>query len=269
MSKDFKHIVEEMKGTPEDYTQSEEQLKSLLLEKDAEIDKLKAELAKKNDHLNHFVYAAAHALKSPIANLNLITILLEKSKDVDDMKHYLQSIKSSIDKMNSTIHGLVQGFQLQSLEEDPVVEINFQQFFECTLFKCLKVPVEGTPFILDFERCPSINFMKNSLKDLSVIILSNALKYSSDERKPEITISSYKTENATVLEFKDNGIGIDMEKFGKDLFVPFKKFSSLSDGNGLGLYLAKMIIENHKGTIEIESEQNVGTKVKCFLKNNP
>jgi len=61
------------------------------------------------------------------------------------------------------------------------------------------------------------------------------------------------------LEFSDNGLGIDLGKFGNDIFGLYKRFHHGIEGKGIGLYMVKVQVEQLKGSISVESETGVGT----------
>jgi signal transduction histidine kinase len=264
MLKDIDQLTEDL-GNSKEFSTSK--LASSLKEKDQEIKYLKAEIDKNNHSLNEFIYAAAHALKSPVANLNLISILLDKSNDLEEIKSYFETIKSSLKKLDQTIHGMVHGFQVQKIEDYSVSEINFKELMHRLRPICIKNSGFGQ-FIVkeDFTDCPGITYTSNNLLEILSILFNNSIKYRSEDKELEISIKSKRNDQFVVLEVQDNGIGIDLAKFGKDLFQPFKKFSAKSDGTGLGLYLAKTLISKNNGIIEIDSEPNQGTLVKCYLK---
>ena len=69
-----------------------------------------------------------------------------------------------------------------------------------------------------------------------------------------------------ILTFKDNGEGIDLEKFGSRLFTPFTRFNTEQEGKGIGLYIVKKMIEKNGGKIEVESEIGKGTTFIIYLR---
>lgn len=266
MLKDLNQLTKDLENSKE-IEFSGAKLTSLLKDKEQEIKFLKAEIDKSNNNLNEFIYAAAHALKSPVANLNLISILLEKSNDIGEIKSYFETIKSSLKKLDQTIHGMVHGFQVQKIEDHSVNQIEFKDLIQRSKNVCIRSNGFGQFEIKeDFSECSGIAYTLNNLLEILSIILNNSLKFRSEERELEISVKSRRCDEFVLLEIQDNGIGIDLAKYGKDLFQPFKKFSSRSDGTGLGLYLAKTLISKNNGIIEIDSQLNQGTLVKCYLR---
>jgi signal transduction histidine kinase len=91
-------------------------------------------------------------------------------------------------------------------------------------------------------------------------LLTNSIKYKSETKKLKISITIKKTNNSTILKFKDNGIGIDLKRNSEHIFGLYQRFHDYPDSKGLGLYLVKSQIESLGGTIAIESEVNKGTE---------
>jgi len=117
-----------------------------------------------------------------------------------------------------------------------------------SLVNDLKVPI---PFF-DFDSLRIEEVLNN--------LISNAIKYSHEGGS--ITISAKPTENYLQLEVKDTGVGIPTSKLSM-LFSQFNQADSMrrGEGTGLGLYIAKVIVESHNGKIWIESKEGLGTSV--------
>jgi signal transduction histidine kinase len=102
-------------------------------------------------------------------------------------------------------------------------------------------------------------YSKGYLESILQNLLSNALKYRSPKRTPEITVRTGVENGSIVLRVSDNGLGIDMVKFGEELFGLHKTFHEHQDARGVGLFLVKTQIEAMGGTVEAESEIDKGT----------
>jgi signal transduction histidine kinase len=81
------------------------------------------------------------------------------------------------------------------------------------------------------------------------------------DRDPEIHITGSKEEKHVVFTFQDNGKGLDIALVKKQLFHLYKTFHPGVSGRGLGLYLCKILVDELKGMIDIESEENKGTLI--------
>jgi signal transduction histidine kinase len=121
----------------------------------------------------------------------------------------------------------------------------------------------------DFSQCPSIRYVEAYLFSIVRNFLSNAIKYRSPHRDLVVKVSSRREKDMVVLEVSDNGIGINLSKYGKDLFNPFSRFTTQAYGKGLGLHLVRNMVEKDGGSIRAESEPDSGTTFYVTLKEYP
>jgi signal transduction histidine kinase len=119
----------------------------------------------------------------------------------------------------------------------------------------------------DFSRCPSICYVEAYLYSIVRNLLSNAIKYRSPHRNLVVSITSDRQDDFVVLRVADNGIGINLQKHGKDLFNPFSRFTSQAYGKGLGLHLVRNMIEKNGGKIIVESRVDAGTTFIVLLRD--
>lgn len=89
-------------------------------------------------------------------------------------------------------------------------------------------------------------------------MLSNSIKFCSNDRPLLIIISCFLKDDRLHLTFKDNGIGIKKENLSK-VFQIFKRFNPEVEGRGVGMYLVKRVIDLNNGDITLESQEDVGT----------
>jgi sensor histidine kinase regulating citrate/malate metabolism len=94
-------------------------------------------------------------------------------------------------------------------------------------------------------------------------LLTNAIKYKSDQRKPTVIISLQKTDDFIRLDVKDNGLGIDLERQGRKIFGMYKTFHKHPDARGVGLFLIKNQVEALGGRIDVASKVDEGTIFAC------
>ena len=105
-----------------------------------------------------------------------------------------------------------------------------------------------------------LNTIKSYITSIFSNLISNSIKYSANDRPCEISIRTLSTTNGMAIEFEDNGIGIDLERFGDKVFGIYKRFHIHVDGTGIGLHLVKTQVEAMNGQISIQSKVNSGTK---------
>lgn len=99
-------------------------------------------------------------------------------------------------------------------------------------------------------------------------LINNAIKYKDNHRTLTVEVSTRKEDDYIVLQIKDNGIGMNMERIGEKLFKPFTRFNSSTEGKGIGLHLVKSMVEKNGGKIKVESEVGKGSTFNIFLKEH-
>jgi signal transduction histidine kinase len=104
-----------------------------------------------------------------------------------------------------------------------------------------------------------INCVPAYLDSILLNLVSNAVKYKSPDRKLQITINALKSQKGIELSISDNGLGIDLNKYGNKIFGMYKTFHNREDAKGFGLYLVKNQIEAMGGSITVQSEVDKGT----------
>ena len=106
----------------------------------------------------------------------------------------------------------------------------------------------------------SIYYPNVFLESIFYNLISNALKYTSKERTPEIMVRTYAREERVIISVKDNGLGLDLEKHGKKLFKLNQVFHPGHDSKGVGLFITRAQIEYFGGSIEVKSAPDKGAE---------
>ncbi|RFU60413.1 PAS domain-containing sensor histidine kinase [Bacillus sp. V59.32b] len=120
--------------------------------------------------------------------------------------------------------------------------------------------IHNKEIILEISAVPEVIGDENSLKQVFVNIIQNALE--AIEVNGSVCVTLHTSQDFICIEVMDNGCGVPKELLPK-LGEPF--YSTKEKGTGLGLMTSYQIIENHKGKINIESEEGSGTKVSLML----
>ena len=111
-----------------------------------------------------------------------------------------------------------------------------------------------------------VNAVPAYLDSILLNFITNAIKYRSPDRDPEITIRSVKKNGYIIIKFTDNGQGIDLERHRNKIFGMYKTFHHHKDAKGIGLFITKNQVEVMNGRISVSSEVNVGTTFTVMLK---
>ena len=227
-----------------------------------EKEQLIRELTQNNKDLKQFSYITSHNLRVPLSNLiGLLNLIEDIPINDSELLEIINGFKKSTHLLNETINDLVKiivikdkiSIQKENVTINEVVEHVFSQ---------LKFQIEQSKPILklNFDEADIIYTNKAYLESILINLLTNSIKYKSETKKLKISITIKKTNNSTILKFKDNGIGIDLKRNSEHIFGLYQRFHDYPDSKGLGLYLVKSQIESLGGTIAIESEVNKGTE---------
>jgi signal transduction histidine kinase len=106
---------------------------------------------------------------------------------------------------------------------------------------------------------PIISYPKIYLESILHNLIGNAIKYSRPGVRPFLRIRTFLEEGKTVLEVQDNGLGIDLEKYGSQVFKLKKIFHKGFDSKGVGLFITKTQIETFGGEITVKSTPGEGS----------
>lgn len=212
-----------------------------------------------------FVADASHELKTPIAVIMANAEALEKEPEE---KKWLNNIKSEADRMNELVTSLLDLAKLEEGKEKEVQqEENLSKIVEMSVLTFESLMYENK-IELKYDIRKDINIKCNSsqIKQLVAILIDNAIKHS--ETNGKISIALKKQKNDTVLTVSNRGKEIPKE-IREKIFERFYREdeSRNRDTNryGLGLAIAKNIVENHNGKISVESEKGI-TTFKVVLK---
>jgi PAS domain S-box-containing protein len=220
-----------------------------------------------NQYLDNFVHAAAHDLRSPVANMKgLLQLLRDNGREKNDK--VIQSMETSLYRLDNTLQAMIHSIELQSLRQSPAKKLIFSEVFNLVLQE-LQEQLQEVPHEIQasFQHCPEIEFIPFYLESLFRNLLSNAIKYRKENEKLVIRINCRTYRGYKLLEFSDNGIGIDVEKYKNKLFRPFQRFTQKAGGKGIGLHLINNIVTKTGGKIDVISKPGQGTTFRLFLKN--
>ncbi|MBQ7922932.1 MAG: HAMP domain-containing protein [Clostridia bacterium] len=227
-----------------------------------------------------FVANVSHELRTPLTSIKgaAETILGDTEMDKETREYFLDSfILAECDRMTRIVSDLLTLSRLDNNRTQWNIEIFDMQTLLRRLADVMQKESDEHNHILTLQAddVPLITGDKQRLEQVFVNILSNAIKYTPDGGKIDISITEGK--NRLITTITDNGIGIP-EKDIVHLFERFyrveKSRTSDAGGTGLGLAIAKEIVEAHGGRISVQSKMGMGTSVvvelpfECRLKSS-
>ena len=232
--------------------------------KEFELQQLTKELLKKNGELEKFAYITSHNLRAPVVNLKSLTEMHAAGDLPEELETEINSkIRQSVKQLDNTLNDLVEIVSSKSGEQITSESLNLTIELD-QIIASIESQIQSSEAYIetDFAEVEHINFPKRYLTSILLNLLTNAIKYRSPERPLVISIKTYIDKDYTVLSFSDNGIGINMQKFGHKVFGLYQRFHNNIDGKGLGLYIIKSQVEAMDGKIDVQSIENEGTTFK-------
>ncbi|WP_375445793.1 ATP-binding protein [uncultured Fibrella sp.] len=243
-----------------------------------------AALRQSNQSLEQFAYVASHDLQEPLRKIRAFGDLLKAnySKAIgNDGQGMIDRMQAASDRMSTLIQSLLSYARLSS-EQKPQEVVHLEDLFN-ELILDLGVLIQERKGVVRLKPpIPIIPGDEQQLRQLFQNLLTNALKFVPADRTPLITISARVVEGPHVpnlatsaeslyaeIVVKDNGIGIEQANYDK-IFGLFNRLHGRQqfEGSGIGLATTKKVVDNHKGTITLESEVGKGTEFRVYLPVN-
>lgn len=219
-----------------------------------------------NKRLLNFAHIVSHNLRSHSTNISSLLKLYHEETDIHNREEMFHLIQQASDNLNKTILNLNEIVVINSATSEDKVSLNLLNETNETLLS-VKTLIEEKDAIVKINISEDI-YLKTIpayIESILLNLITNSLKYSSKERKPIIIISAEKQKKRTKITIKDNGLGMDLEKYGHKLFGMYKTFHSNSDARGIGLFITKNQIEALGGKITVSSKPHIGTTFKIYF----
>ncbi len=218
-----------------------------------------------------FAADASHELRTPLTTISLEMETL-KRKEARFSEKNLQtfnSITEEIMRMRAIVDGLLTLVRVNNIDEKKSWSVfNFTEIVnETFLFLEPLAKEKRLSYKIDAVKDLFVRGSKEQIKQVIIILLDNAIKYTPD--KGEVSVSLSEAHNLVSLSVSDSGPGI-AEQDLKHIFDRFYRAadSNTQKGSGLGLTIAKKIVENHDGKISVESKLNKGSTFTIMLPNH-
>ncbi len=216
-----------------------------------------------------FVIATSHELKTPLTAIKGYTETLQDEIKDPQQKEFIEIINHNISRLEKIVEDLINLSQIEDNDAKLVLEtVDIKKIVENVVSLYMKKAREkGIEFKINIQDLPLINADGFRIEQMLVNLIDNSVRYT---EKGEISICiSYQKDSATIkIEITDTGIGIPhqhLPRIFERFYVVDKARSRQTGGTGLGLSIVKHIVLLHNGTIDVESEENKGTKFTIHL----
>lgn len=257
-----------------DYVVSTEQLNAL----NKKLESKNIELEQKNEEITSFAFVASHDMKEPLRKIHTFSDWLME-QEINQLstkgKSLVEKIAVSVHRMEILIDDILVLTKIHSdthREENVDLNTILRQVMDE-----MAEPISETATLIDKDELPAIKANSNQVFYLFKNLISNAIKFQKPGNVPHVTVTSDIVKGCDVkvnepkeeylkLSFADNGFGFD-QRYAKKIFRVFQRLHGKHEfeGTGIGLAICKKIMENHNGTITVQSEQGKGSVFCCYF----
>ena len=223
-------------------------------------------LSKHNERLSNFAHIVSHNLRSHTANLSSLIEAIELETSLEEKLMLVELLKVPSQHLNTTISALNQVVTMPRTVESGLQPCSVLHHLKQSL-NVLGPQIEaaGVDIRLTVDEKLQVLAVPAFLEGICHNLITNAVKYRDTNRPAVVEISLQDVGNEAKLTVRDNGLGIDMSKYGARIFGMYKTFHGNKDALGLGLFMTKNQVEGMNGKIDLESEVGVGTIVQIML----
>jgi PAS domain S-box-containing protein len=231
-----------------------------ILEQNARLQVITDDLKRKNEQLEEFTQIVSHNLRAPVGNILTLINFLESAQTTDEKVEYIHYLKESGTLILTTLHELNDVLKIKQSKKIEKQALKFQVVFDHVRTMLIaKISEVGAEVTTDFAAAPVILYPNIYLESIFLNLLSNSLKYIYEGRKPVLHFKTYYQQEYLIMEVSDNGLGIDLDRYGHQVFKLRKTFHRHPESRGVGLFMIKNQIEAMGGEITLSSIANKGT----------
>lgn len=257
--------------------EAQDNLEIKIAERTKELVLKNEELEMKNHELQQFSWVVSHDLNEPIRKIQIFIKIIKELYLADDAKavDYVNRTIKSAERMQTLITDLLAYSRLSSQVKPELTDMNVVLQEVLSDFDYL---IERKNATIKTNELPTIDSIPSQLRQVFQNLIGNALKFSGNSQHPLIEITSEliadKSFDSPVaaegkfcrITVKDNGIGFD-EIYLDRIFIIFQSLNDRQsyEGTGIGLAIAKKIIEKHNGLITAKSQVGKGASFIIVL----
>jgi len=236
---------------------------------DDEKGKITKDLIQHNKNLEQFSYIVSHNLRAPVANiLGFSELLKNENSNPRLLLDIVKDMAVAAKNMDIVIRDLNEILNMSKVVSENKIEVHFQDLIEEISISIDNIIKKENVIIRsDFKSVDNILSIRSYLYSIFYNLILNSIKFQKPGVSPLIEIRSIRTSNGLQLIFKDNGMGIDLEKHQHNLFGLYKRFHLQVEGKGMGLFMLKTQVETLGGKISVSSEVNKGSEFTIEFEN--
>lgn len=235
-----------------------------------ELAKIATDLIQRSTDLQQFAFIVSHNLRAPVANIIGLSEVLKGDIPGKEQNKVHQFLFSSVDQLDVIVKDLNNILQTKFEITENYANVNLSEMVGNIKSSIRNlIEKENAQILTDFSEIDEITTIKSYIHSIFYNLIQNSIRYKQPDKSPVIQIKSAKYDEKIRISFKDNGIGIDMKKYGDKIFGLYRRFHPGIEGKGIGLFMVKTQVEVLGGSISIKSEPNVGSEFVIELPKKP
>lgn len=275
-------LVRHTNGSPQFYIAQvvditdKKELEWTLHKKNADLEVTRENLLAKIHQLEDLSHIVAHNLRGPAGSIKVIAeAMLESAQKgdaqpSDDKLSFTQEeamllIHEGSSALMESLATLMRITEIKLNKEIPRDHCDINTIVNEICNQLQSAVFEKKALILRDLDVPVVHYPRMYLENILYNLISNALKYTRPGVRPEILVLTQHDNGRTKLVVKDNGLGIDMERYGHRVFKLNEVFHAGFESKGVGLYLTKTQVESYGGSIELKSKPDEGCEFIVIL----
>ncbi|TXD60252.1 hypothetical protein ES044_08060 [Polaribacter sp. IC066] len=222
-----------------------------------ELKKRAEDLEEKNKDLEEFANVVSHDLRTPLGNLSALFNWLQQEIEENNKEHIEEHLKL-IEKETHQMDLILQGVLKYSLQNE-VLRSDEAVYLDLLVHDLKELHETDNCKITIKKELPTIAINKSQIHQVFDNLIKNSIKYN-DKEVCEIEVDCTQSNDFYTFSVKDNGMGI-AEEYHEKIFELFQRLDIEQTGNaiGIGLSMAKKIINRNKGEIYLESQVHIGS----------
>lgn len=227
------------------------------------------ELTEKQDRkLMDFAHIVSHNLRTNSANITMLADMLAAGLNQEQTRKFLGMIQQSSEKLEETLNHLNEIVKIQATDKSELVSLAVHPILQ-DAFEAINDKIKESKAKISITVPANLEVwgIRPYLCHVFSSLMTNSIRFSDQRKRLQIKISARSLSDQVILIFSDNGLGIDLDKYGKQLFGMYKTFHDHKDAKGIGLFIAKNQMEAMHGKIEVNSKVGEGTTFYLYFKS--
>ncbi|MEL0643863.1 PAS domain S-box protein [Olleya sp. Ti.3.14] len=259
-------LVRNEKGEPKYFIsqiQDVTDLKKVESEKEVFTEVIKEQ----NERLLNFSRIISHNLGTHAGNLKTLAKFTKNEVPEVKTNESFIYLNEAIANLNETVKHLKSIAESTWFENEDLKPLHLSKYINNAIYSVTALAKNNAcqikNLVIDNVKVVAVEAYLDSI---ILNLLTNAIKYRDANKQSEVVLSTYVQDDFIVLSVKDNGLGLDMNKYGDKMFSLYQTFHNNKNARGLGLFITKSQVESIGGKIEFKSQVNIGSQFLVYFK---